>query len=284
MPSEAEGQPSASSGDEKTSNLWSLLPSFDPSMDNAKEYGDKVRFLWGICPPKDRGMLAPRLALLCKGTAWSQVRAISSEKLTNPDVGYKALLKALETWEDSEELQTYEKFERAFYRVVQKGDESALSFVNRINVAFEEVGGDTTVRQVRAFVMLRQSALGSEDKKRVVAMAGGYELEKVEAAMRSLSTKVLGAGDTVKKKIYPANLVEDDTEETTFMAEEEMEEDQVLAVLLEEGDETALLIQEFEDQVIHVCQDAPELAMAFSTYQEARQKLREKLVAVGSGL
>ena len=153
MPSEAEGQPSASSGDEKTSNLWNLLPSFDPSTDNAKEYGDKVRFLWGICPPKDRGMLAPRLALLCKGTAWSQVRAISSEKLTNPDLGYKALLKALETWEDSEELQTYEKFERAFYRVVQKGDESALSFVNRINVAFEEVGGETTVRQVRAFVM-----------------------------------------------------------------------------------------------------------------------------------
>ena len=50
-------------GDEKTSNLWSLLPSFDPSMDNAKEYADKVRFLWGICPPKDRGMLAPRLTL-----------------------------------------------------------------------------------------------------------------------------------------------------------------------------------------------------------------------------
>jgi hypothetical protein len=133
MSTEAGGQPSASSGDEKTSNLWSLLPSFDPSMDNAKEYADKVRFLWGICPPKDRGMLAPRLTLLCKGTAWSQVKAISSEKLTNPDQGYRALLKALETWEDSEELQTYKKFERAFYRVVQKGDESALSFVNRID-------------------------------------------------------------------------------------------------------------------------------------------------------
>ena len=52
-----------SSGEERTSNLWSLLPSFDPSTDNAKEYSDKVRFLWGICPPRDRGMLAPRLAL-----------------------------------------------------------------------------------------------------------------------------------------------------------------------------------------------------------------------------
>ena len=65
----AEGQPS-SGVEEKTSNLWSLLPSFDPSCDSAKEYADKVRFLWGICPSKDRGMLAPRLALLGKGTAW----------------------------------------------------------------------------------------------------------------------------------------------------------------------------------------------------------------------
>ena len=63
----AEGLAQAS-GDEKGTNLWSLLPSFDPSLDNAKEYADKVRFLWGICPTKDKTMLAPRLALLCKGT------------------------------------------------------------------------------------------------------------------------------------------------------------------------------------------------------------------------
>jgi hypothetical protein len=44
--------------EEKTSNLWSLLPSFDPSVDSAKEYADKVKFLWGICPVKDRSMLA----------------------------------------------------------------------------------------------------------------------------------------------------------------------------------------------------------------------------------
>ncbi|CAL1157602.1 unnamed protein product [Cladocopium goreaui] len=52
-------------------------------------------------------------------------------------------------------------------------------------------------------------------------------------------------------------------------------------MLIEEGDETALAIQEFEDQVIHVCQDSPELAMAFSTYQEARQKLRDKFRSRG---
>ena len=81
--------------EEKTSNLWSLLPSFDPSVDSAKEYADKVKFLWGICPVKDRSMLAPRLALQCKGTAWSQVRAIDASKLTNPETGYKATVESL---------------------------------------------------------------------------------------------------------------------------------------------------------------------------------------------
>lgn len=114
MPDGAEGQPGGSvSVEEKTSNLWSLLPSFDPSVDSAKEYADKVKFLWGICPVKDRSMLAPRLALQCKGTAWSQVRAIDASKLTDPETGYKVLLKALETWEDAEELQTFDKFENS---------------------------------------------------------------------------------------------------------------------------------------------------------------------------
>ncbi|CAL1129202.1 unnamed protein product [Cladocopium goreaui] len=276
------GQPGGSvSVEEKTSNLWSLLPSFDPSVDSAKEYADKVKFLWGICPVKDRSMLAPRLALQCKGTAWSQVRAIDASKLTDPETGYKVLLKALETWEDAEELQTFDKFEKAFYRVVQKTDESAMSFVNRINVAFEEVGSETTVQQVRAFVMLRQSALTVEDKKRVVSMAGNYDPSAVEKAMRSLSTKVLGQTDAGRTKVYPANFVEEELDEIHYAAEEECDEEQALAMLIEEGDETALAIQEFEDQVIHVCQDSPELAMAFSTYQEARQKLRDKFRSRG---
>ena len=278
----AEGQPGGSV-EEKTSNLWSLLPSFDPSVDSAKEYADKVKFLWGICPVKDRSMLAPRLALQCKGTAWSQVRAIDASKLTNPETGYKVLLKALETWEDAEELQTFDRFEKAFYRVVQKTDESAMSFVNRINVAFEEVGSETTVQQVRAFVMLRQSALTVEDKKRVVSMAGNYDPSAVEKAMRSLSTKVLGQTDVGRKKVYPANFVEEELDEIHYAAEEECDEEQALAMLIDEGDETALAIQEFEDQVIHVCQDSPELAMAFSSTRRHDRSFETSFAAEGFG-
>ena len=91
-------------------------------------------------------MLAPRLALLRKGAAWSQVKNLDSAKLTDGETGYKTLLSALSTSEESAELQTYDHFERAFYKTVQKPDETAMSYVNRISVAFQEVGMETTVK------------------------------------------------------------------------------------------------------------------------------------------
>eukprot|EP00435_Cladocopium_sp_Y103_P038044 s2038_g10.t1 len=274
----AEGAATATSsaGEDKGNALWNILPSFDPTTDNAKEYTDKVKFLRGICPVAQRAMLAPRLALLCKGTAWSQVKTIAPEKFTSPEDGVKNLLKALEVWQESEELQTYDQFEKAFYKVSQKGDESVVSFVNRLNVAFNEVGDETTVKQVKAFVLLRQSNLSPEDKRRVISMADGYDAHKVETAMRSLAAKVLGGNEGTESKIYPVNYVEDETEEIYYIHDEEMDDDQALAVLLEEGDESALVVSEFEDQIIQVCQDSPELSMAFSAYQEARAKLRDK--------
>lgn len=100
----SEGSRGAGNGDEKGNTLWNLLPSFDPSVDDAKEYADKVTFLHGICPKGQRSMLAPRLAMLCKGTAWAQVRALDSTKLTDGETGVKHLLEALSSWQETSEL------------------------------------------------------------------------------------------------------------------------------------------------------------------------------------
>lgn len=169
MSGEGHGGSGGQGHEEKPGNsLWSLLPGFDPSIDDAKEYGDKVRFLWGICPAKDRGMLAPRLAMLRKGTAWAHVKMVEAARLTDPDTGVKALLDALSSWMETSEMQTYERFERAIYKTMQKSDESTMSFANRIQVAFHEVGENVTLGQVKAFVMLRQSNLQNEDKRKVI--------------------------------------------------------------------------------------------------------------------
>lgn len=69
-------------------------------------------------------MLAPRLAWLCKGAAWHQLCNIKPDLLTNPESGVKHLLSALAAWEQSAELKTFELFEKAIYKTVQKNAES----------------------------------------------------------------------------------------------------------------------------------------------------------------
>eukprot|EP00435_Cladocopium_sp_Y103_P044402 s835_g12.t1 len=225
-------------GVEDKNNIWAILPGFDLQVDDPKEYGDKVRFLEKICPKKDKAMLAPRLAMLMKGTAWAQVKHLDSEKLMDPTTGVQTLMAAISTWEEAEELQVYEKFERALYRTVQRSDETTQSYVNRLAVAFNEVDGKA-MGDFKAFVLLRQSVLNVEDKKKVITMVGD--------------------------KLSPEKDTEVPDEETAIQW------------LADQGDEEALIVQDFEDQLIEVCQDNSDLAMCLNSYAEVRAKLRDKI-------
>ena len=278
---------SSSGGEDRGQGFWSLLPSFDPAQDNVREYVEKVKFLAAICPDRDKGMLAPRLAMLCKGTAWGQVKAISPEKLTDKTNGVKKLLAALSSWEESAEMKTYEVFEKAIYKTTQKADESTTSFVNRLQVAMDELG-EVTVQEFHAFLLIRQSALTVEDKKRVLTMTGGtMETAKVEQSMRTLATSVLSTEP--KKKIYPTNFVETENvnpsveDETTvnYAYYTQIEDDDALSAetldsLAHGGDEDALLIQQFEKDFEDMMQDIPDLQTALLSYQEARQRISER--------
>ena len=114
---------SGSQAEDRASSIWSILPSFDPVSDDLREYVDKVKFLYSICPLKDKPMLGPRLAMLMKGTAWAQIRNADAAKLADPEHGIKVLLSAVATWEEAAELQTYDKLEKALYRITQKADD-----------------------------------------------------------------------------------------------------------------------------------------------------------------
>lgn len=112
--------------EENKSSFWSLLPSFDPAADDIREFSQKAKFLHGVMPKAQRMYLAPRLAMQCKGTAWSQVRLLEPAKLNDPENGVEYLLTALALWEENSELKTYEFFERALYKVTQKADDAQL--------------------------------------------------------------------------------------------------------------------------------------------------------------
>lgn len=279
MPAEEPGE-----GDGKSQHIWSLLPSFDPSTDSAREYIEKVKFIDGICPKKDRAMLAPRLAMLCRGTAWGQVKSLPSASLVDETNGVKNLLAALSTWEESSEMRTFELSERAIYKTTQRPDESSLSFVNRLQVAFNELGS-TTIDEMRAFLLLRQSALTSEDKKKVLTMTQG-KMDKglIEQSMRTLATSIL-SGEP-KKKIYPINYVEPEVKEVpetdptvtayyTQVDEEDVDQESI-EQLANQGDADALQVQAFEKDLEDLFQEIPDMHHALISYQTARQKLVEK--------
>ena len=283
MGSEAAGT------DEKSNAIWNLLPTFDPGQDDVKEYIAKVKFISGICPKKDRPMLAPRLAMMCKGTAWHQVRNIKPELLTHPENGIKTFLQALSAWEESAELKTFELFEKVIYRTTQKHDKSTQSLVNRLDVAFEEVGQDTTSKSVIAFVLLKQSSLTHEDKKKILTMTNGvFDKDAIANAMRSLSTSVLSGPGAEKKRVYPTNYVDESPEgeqvdptltDQTILAAQVDDEDisfEQLDQLAKSGDADALTVQGFENELTELFQEVPDLHSALLSYQEARGRIIER--------
>eukprot|EP00435_Cladocopium_sp_Y103_P018863 s1565_g4.t1 len=278
--------PSGAGSDERSNNIWSLLPSFDPAIDNVREYIEKVKFIDGICPERDRPMLAPRLAMLCRGTAWGQVKALEASALTDKVNGVKNLLQALASWEESSEMKTYELFEKALYKTTQKNDESTTSFVNRLQVAMDELG-KVDVKQFHAFLLLRQSALTIEDRKRVLTMTSGeMKTDRVEQAMRTLATSVLASANEPKKKVYPTNYVEPETELEASSAnaapiynvvyEDDDLDPEMVEGLANQGDSDALNVMSFERDLEDLFQEVPELQSALVSYQEARAKILDK--------
>ena len=286
MPGSEQGEGGGSTAEEKSSSYWNLLPSFDPATDDVREFIQKARFLNGVIPQKDKANLAPRLAMQCKGTAWSQMRQLDPSKLVVPDKGLDYLIEALSAWEETSEMKTYELFEKAMYRVVQKSDETTTSYTLRLRSAFDDLG-EVTLAKMQAFILLRQSGLSNEDKKKVLTMTGGtLDLVKVEGAMRALSTKVLlGTGET-RKKVYPTNYVEPDEPQgqeeenthSTYFAQQD--DDEIYAAesidqLVQQGDEDAMMIQQFENDFTEMMQEVPDLQQALVSYQEARQRISD---------
>ena len=166
----------------------------------------------------------------------------------------------------------------------RKVDESTMSYVNRLGVAFAEIGDSVTVKDFHAFILLRQSNLSSDDKKKVLTMTGGkMEIKAIDQAMRSLATRVLSGPGDVKKKVYPVNFTEEENSEaveggeTAWNVAHDDEDDwDNFDYLVQQGDADALTVQTFENDLEDLFQSTPDLQAALVSYQEARQKLTER--------
>eukprot|EP00435_Cladocopium_sp_Y103_P014094 s696_g3.t1 len=277
-----EAAQAAGSGAYNTAVPWNQIPKFVPGETDLRTYTRKLEFLRSLWPKEQLEHLGPRAALAVEGVAFQKVSRLDPSKLREPD-GVSYLVQALGgQWGKLDAEEKYDLFERALYQVVQKQDESHDSYLARHDAAFEDLlGRKVTLEEVRAYILMRQSLLSSDERKKVIMDSqGALTYENARKYIRLLGSRFFqdlqtGTGNRgTKYKTYDVNHV--DEEMTLFHEEEEMDEEMVLATLAEEGDEDAQFVHEFEEQILVACQESSELAGCFMAYQEARSRLREK--------
>ena len=178
---------------------WATIPRFIPGTTDVTEYTKKVQFLAKVC------------TWLCWLLA-SKLRATDGS-------GVELLVKTLGgSWGLSQAETKYDTFEKALYSTQQKADESNDSYLARHDVHFEELKAQqTTFEEIRAYVLLRQSGLSAEDRKKIVIECGGtLDYARICQAVRLLGSRVFGDLQGPKSghrsKVYDANHVDDHEE------------------------------------------------------------------------
>ena len=253
-----------------------------PGETDVQVYSKKLEFLRALWPKEQLEHLGPRAALLVEGIAFQKVSRLDPQKLKEPD-GVCYLVQALGgQWGRlaSEEKLNY--FERALYLVHQKADESHDSYLARHDAAFEDlISQKVSMEEVRAYILLRQSLLTPDERKKIIMEKGGnLTYEDARQQIRLLGSRFFqelqsgGGGRASKLKTYDINHVDEDV--VLWHDEEDEDEDTFIHTLAENGDEDACFVADFEEQILVACQESSQLAACFTTYQEARFRLKEK--------
>ena len=297
---EAKVNMSETSGGERDfgvpKELASLVPSFDPATDNVEIWTSKVELLVTTWPPSKLSELATRLILNCKGTAYQKLQLNRKELLVNDPAGIKKLVELVGgTWGQIPLEKKFERAEKALYRGSQKSDESSESYLSRCDVVWSELlAKQVSLQEMQAYIVLRGSKLSSEDKKRVIVESkaekgGELKMNEVSAAIRMLGSgffqEYTGARRDKGQKTYDhtAFAAEDEPEieGEVFFSHEDVVEDDILETVAAENDEDAIMVMQFEDSISETIQNDSELSAYYSTYQEARRRLNERVKVRG---
>ncbi|CAK9026419.1 unnamed protein product [Durusdinium trenchii] len=147
----------------------------------------------------------------------------------------------------------------------------------KLKVHFEDLlARGTTLEEIRAYVLLRQSTLSPEDRKKIVLDQGGQlkyaEVTKVFRLLGSRFFQDLQGSKVTKTKVYDAHLTECDSE-PAFAASQELEsgvshpasstealtfltalddpdlEGEFIEAMIAQNDEDAQAVQQFEHEL-----------------------------------
>ena len=155
---------------------------------------------WPIFGPQNICLSSHLERACCAKAAFAKVVRLDPEKLrVSTTDGVKLVVKTLGgVWGQSRLEKKYERFERAIFGTVQKSDETHASYLARHEVQYEDlISMGATLEEMRAYILLRNSGLSADDKKKVIMDANGeLEYTKVTAALQLLGSKFFWRGST----------------------------------------------------------------------------------------
>eukprot|EP00435_Cladocopium_sp_Y103_P063960 s281_g25.t1 len=226
------------------------------------------------------------------GTAYQKLQLHQKELLVNDPKSIKKIVELVGgSWGVIPLERKFELVEKALFRGIQKQDESSESYLSRVDVVWSELlSKGVKMEEIQSYIVLRGSRIASEDKKRVIVESGAEEggvldLKKVRAAIRMLGSgffqEMTGAKRDKGLKTYDhtafaAEELTDECEHDAYWVQDELD-DQVLEALAAEDDEDAALVLQFEDAICETIQNDSEMCAFYSTYQDARKRLAEKV-------
>ena len=297
MPSGSDG---ATGTEQANTGLSSQLafpvPSFDPSKDDMQVYQQKVQLVFSVWPASKISELITRLILNTSGSAFAKLQLHHEELCVNEEKGIKRLIELLGGhWGQIGLERRYADAEKALFQCNQQGDESHDSYLARADILWTKLlTQKLLLEDLQAYVTLRGSMLTQEEKKRVIldsdnSLEGKLTMAKVREAVRMLGASFFQemTGSSLKKvnktKVYDQSaMCLEDTEQHPESEEhahvtyhDEWAEDEFIEGLMNEGDEDAVFVADFETAATEIIQADEDLASAYSTI-EARRKLSEK--------
>ena len=149
--------------------------------------------------------------------------------------------------------------------------------------------------EFRAYILLRNSALSSGDKKRlIVESQGSLEYREVVSNLKLLGSRFFhevhssGKQNNPRTKTYEANAFiaqeadghDQAPDEPTYNLDDWTEEEWIES-LANDGDEDAAMIMEYESTMLDAVQDNEDLALTQSSYMDARRRLSERFKSRG---
>ena len=188
--STAEGTltPEASNGTGVNNQLASLVPTFDPAVDDLLIYQQKVQLVTAAWPKTKLTELATRLILGRTGTAFQKLQIHQSELLTGDEAAIQKLIEYLGgQWGKIALERQYEDAEQALFHTMQRPDEANDSYLARADILWSRLlSRKMTISDLHAYV-LPGSLLSSEEKKKVILdseRSGTLTMTKVHEVIR----------------------------------------------------------------------------------------------------